>query len=279
MERQSHLVTITDQRFFCYPESVGMFSNTPKHSVTREKGALNNFNIHFVAAGKGYVEMEGAVYELEEGDAFLYFPLQEQRYYSSTSEPWDIRWVHFYGSSSLTDYMLGRGFQDHRIWTLRQPEGWKKAHLDLLTEAENHKMLNPTILSTLTYAVITEFVHQAEAHTKSRTGRSTDRITKLLPKIQKEAASPFILEHWAEEAGVSVHYFCKLFKKAMQMTPMDFITQCRIQMAKQALLEHTERTIGQIASETGYPSASYFNRRFLEHEGMTPTEYRRLFGK
>ncbi|MEF3352916.1 AraC family transcriptional regulator [Paenibacillus sp. GYB006] len=279
MERQSHLVTITDQRFFCYPESVGMFSNTPKHSVTREKGALNNFNIHYVAAGKGYVEMEGAVYELEEGDAFLYFPLQEQRYYSSTSEPWDIRWVHFYGSSSLTDYMLGRGFQDHRIWTLRQPEGWKKAHLDLLTEAENHKMLNPTILSTLTYAVITEFVHQAEAHTKSRTGRSTDRITKLLPKIQKEAASPFILENWAEEAGVSVHYFCKLFKKAMQMTPMDFITQCRIQMAKQALLEHTERTIGQIASETGYPSASYFNRRFLEHEGMTPTEYRRLFGK
>ncbi|MNE95756.1 HTH-type transcriptional regulator YesS [compost metagenome] len=96
--------------------------------------------------------------------------------------------------------------------------------------------------------------------------------------MQQEAAKPFLLEHWAEQAGVSPHYFCKLFRSTMEMTPMDFITRCRLQMAKQWLLERKNDNIGQIAMDAGYPSVSYFNKRFMEHEGMTPTAYRQLYG-
>jgi AraC-like DNA-binding protein len=95
--------------------------------------------------------------------------------------------------------------------------------------------------------------------------------------MQQEAAEPFILEQWSERAGVSPHYFCKLFRSAMEMTPMDFITRCRLQMAKQWLLERKDTNIGQIAADVGYPSVSYFNKRFMEHEGMTPTVYRKLY--
>src|SRR5690606_24970924 len=96
--------------------------------------------------------------------------------------------------------------------------------------------------------------------------------------MQKESAQPFELDHWAALAGVSPHYFCKLFRAVMEMTPMDFITRCRLQTAKQWLLERRTASIGQIAMEAGYPSVSYFNRRFMEHEGITPTAYRRLYG-
>lgn len=61
------------------------------------------------------------------------------------------------------------------------------------------------------------------------------------------------------------------------MTPSEFVTRARLQRAKQRLLERREANIGEIALEAGYPSASYFNKRFQEHEGMTPTEYRKLF--
>jgi AraC-like DNA-binding protein len=60
---------------------------------------------------------------------------------------------------------------------------------------------------------------------------------------------------------------------------MDFITLCRLQAAKQWLLERKETTIREIAMDAGYPSVSYFNRRFLQHEGVTPTAYRQLYGK
>ncbi|MBW5445373.1 helix-turn-helix domain-containing protein [Cohnella sp. CFH 77786] len=278
MLRQSHLLTISDNPYFVFPESVGAYRDYPEHSVSREKGALGNFNIHYVASGKGYVVIEGRVHDLKRGDAVLYFPAQEQRYYSSKDQPWDIRWVHFYGNG-LAEYLRERGFHQRRLWTLRQPDAWERAHLELLEEADNHKMLRPTRLSTLTYAVIAEFVNQAVPLEGFTPSMASSRILKLLAPMQQEAHKPFILEEWAERAGITPHYFCKLFRRTMQMSPLDYVTRCRLQLAKQWLLERMDARIGQISEDAGYPSVSYFNRKFHEHEGMTPSEYRRLFGK
>lgn len=63
------------------------------------------------------------------------------------------------------------------------------------------------------------------------------------------------------------------------MTPLSFITLCRIQFAKQRLIEKENLAIKEIAIQAGYASASYFNQRFQEQEGMTPSEFRNLYGK
>ncbi|MGG4047916.1 MULTISPECIES: helix-turn-helix transcriptional regulator [Paenibacillus] len=277
MKRQSHLLTLPSMPFFCFPESVGFYRNDPGHSVFREAGALNNFNIHYVAAGRGYVEVEDVVYELGPGEAVLYFPMQRQRYYSSEEDPWDIRWFHFYGSG-LQDYLIERGLHHSLLWTIRQSASFEQAHENLLQEAEEHRMLHPVRLSTLTYALLAEFIEHATPLSPVKSNNSGSRILELLPVMQQEAVKPFILEDWAGRLGISTYYFCKLFRSVTEMTPMEFITRCRLQMAKQWLLERKSATIGQIAEDAGYPSVSYFNKRFMEHEGMTPSAYRRLYG-
>ncbi|MCR2806449.1 helix-turn-helix domain-containing protein [Paenibacillus soyae] len=276
MQRQTLLLTLPHHPYFCLPESVGHYYEWPEHGVTRGAGALNNFSIHYVVSGKGYVESDGIVHKLEAGQAFLYFPLQRQRYYSDKEEPWDIRWIHFYGNV-LQDYMLRLELQQSQLWTLRQSDRWMDAHEALLSEAESFRMLRPHRLSALTYELLTIFVEQAAPVRDAKSGSSSHRILELLPKMQREACEPFLLETWAREAGVTPYYFCKLFRSVMEMTPMDFITRCRLQTAKQWLLERQEASIGQIAKEAGYPSASYFNKRFMAHEGMTPTAYRQLY--
>ncbi|KQO18343.1 helix-turn-helix transcriptional regulator [Paenibacillus sp. Leaf72] len=278
MHRQSHLLTLPNMPYFCFPESVGNYNEQPEHSVYREAGALNNFNIHYVASGRGFVELDGVVHELRAGEAVLYFPLQKQRYYSSKDEPWDIRWLHFYGGSGLRDYLIEQGLHKSPLWRLRQPAVWEKAHEELLGEADTYRMLHPAHLSMLTYALLTIFVEQAVALKQGKAETSADRIMELLPLMQQEAVKPFILDEWADRLGVTPYYFCKLFRAATRMTPMDFITRCRLQAAKQWLLERKDDNIGQIAEEAGYPSVSYFNKRFMQHEGMTPTAYRRLYG-
>ncbi|QAY65879.1 helix-turn-helix transcriptional regulator [Paenibacillus protaetiae] len=277
MIRQSLLLSLPRMPYFCFPESVGHYSEYPEHDVYREAGALNNFNIHYVVSGKGYVELEGTRHELRAGEAVLYFPLQKQVYYSSQDEPWDVRWFHFYGGTGLRDYLLEQGLNQSPLWKVRQPALWEEAHERLLAEAETYRMLRPAQLSLLTYALITLFVEQAAVLKEGKSVAAGERMMELLPLMQQEAAKPFVLEEWAERLGVTPYYFCKLFRAAMRMTPMEFITRCRLQAAKQWLLERKDAAIGQIAEEAGYPNASYFNKRFMEHEGMTPTAYRKLY--
>ncbi|WP_282935402.1 AraC family transcriptional regulator [Paenibacillus sp. RC67] len=276
MRRQRSLPTLTENAYFCLPESVGWYQNDSEHTVDRQEGALNNFSIHLVISGKGYVYADHELHTLQAGDSFLYFPLQQQRYYSSSDDPWDVRWVHFYGSK-VKDYLLERGLHRSHLWSIRQTRPLEQALHDLLVEAEENTFLQLTKLSTLTYAVIAEFVNQAVPLSTNKNAETTDRIVQLLPLLQQEACKPFELDYWANKAGVSTYYFCKLFKKVTQMTPMTFITLSRLQMSKQWLLEKSDLTVRQIALDAGYPSTSYFNKKFLEQEGMTPMEYRELY--
>lgn len=276
MIRQSLLPTLQDPHFFCFPESVGWYRDRGDHVVYREEGALNNFSLHLVISGKGYVEWENKKYTIQSGDAFLYFPLQQQKYYSSTDDPWNIRWVHFYGIQ-LNEFLIEKDFHRTLLWTIRQWKSLEKLHHNLLEETEQYNLLHSAKLSTLTYAILAEFIEHAEPKTVHKKSKTDDLVRELLPDMQQRANEPFTLEEWAVKVGVSSYYFCKLFRKIHQMTPLDFITRCRIQLAKQMLLEHNEWPIRVIAEKAGYPSASYFNKRFSQNEGMTPTDYRQLY--
>ncbi|MGM7723308.1 helix-turn-helix domain-containing protein [Metabacillus sp. Hm71] len=276
MHRQYLLPTLNDHEYMILPESIGWYYDAPEHDVDRKVGTLNNFSIHFVLSGTGFVEADGKQYVLKRGDAFLYFPMQEQRYYSSKNDPWNIRWVHFYGSI-LNQFLSEKGFHCYSLWNVKHIKPVEDAHEKLLLEAEKNSFLHLSRLSTLTYTFLMEFITNVVPRTSDRRQELDDRIQPLLPLMQRKACEPFELDYWAEQAGVSTYYFCRLFKRATQMTPMAFITLCRLQMSKQWLLDNKEMTIKDIALKAGYPSISYFNKRFLEQEGMTPTEYRKLF--
>jgi len=277
MRRQVMLPMLQQSSYFIFPESVGWYREDPDHDVDRAEGLWTSYSLHFIVGGKGYLEHEGTLHTLQKGDAFLYIPYQQQKYYSSEDDPWDVRWVHFYGDH-LKEFLLEKGFL-RLLWTLKRWGELEAAFHELLLEAETNNILRTTHLSTLTYMILSEFMSYAAPLTGNRGKESIERILALLPSMQQKACLPFVLEEWAEQAGVSSYYFCKLFRKAMSMTPLSFITLCRIQFAKQRLIEKESWPIKEIAQEAGYASASYFNQRFHEHEGMTPSEFRSLYVK
>ncbi|WP_026297590.1 helix-turn-helix transcriptional regulator [Paenibacillus daejeonensis] len=259
--------------FLVFPESTGRYMDEPDHKLERLAHNTPHFNLHYVKSGEGFVEVDGQWEPLYAGDAFLYFPNQHQKYRTSESNPWDVYWLHFYGDR-LAEILTEQGFRQSVIWSTRHGKALEASIQHLIDVVESSKLLRPSALSTATYGVLAEFMEQAVPFRLRRKHDTKEAIRELLPAMQDSACQPFVLEDWAAQIGVTPQYFCKLFRKSTQMSPMDFITLCRIRRAKQQLMDDLDYPVGEIAQMCGYPSVSYFIKRFKEKEGLTPAAYR-----
>lgn len=81
------------------------------------------------------------------------------------------------------------------------------------------------------------------------------------------------LDEVAEGIHLSKNYFCNVFKSETGLTFWDYLTQLRIEKAKELL--QTDMKTYEIAFTVGYENASYLSKMFKKIYGITPTEYRK----
>jgi len=74
--------------------------------------------------------------------------------------------------------------------------------------------------------------------------------------------------------GRSQEHVNRTFRRALNVTPTEWLNGERIRRARQ-LLETTRMPVLEISFECGFESPSYFHRRFREATGRSPREYRR----
>jgi len=74
-------------------------------------------------------------------------------------------------------------------------------------------------------------------------------------------------------ANLSVCYFVRAFKRSMGVTPHVYLMRQRVERTKH-LLSGTEMPLSEIALATGFADQSHFARRFRQHVGMSPRDYR-----
>lgn len=113
--------------------------------------------------------------------------------------------------------------------------------------------------------------------------RLTTELRKSGSHVQVQKAKHYIKEHYHEnislesiskEVFLSPVYLSFLFKQVEGVNLTDFITQVRLQKAKELLRETPLKTY-EIADRVGYQDDKYFSRLFKRKEGVTPTEYRK----
>ncbi|MGL2963609.1 AraC family transcriptional regulator [Flavobacterium sp. RSB2_4_14] len=99
------------------------------------------------------------------------------------------------------------------------------------------------------------------------------RINMVFNYIKQNAASTILLEEAAETVHLTTGAFCKFFKKMTGKTFSDYVNEIRIGNAC-TLIAQTDKTIAQIAIESGFENQTYFNRVFLKKKNCTPKQFR-----
>ena len=84
------------------------------------------------------------------------------------------------------------------------------------------------------------------------------------------------LQGLADLSGYSSSRFSSLYSERYGISPIEQLIALRIQAAKD-LLKYSNKSITDIAEETGFSSIHYFSRKFKLATGMSPTEYTKKY--
>lgn len=84
------------------------------------------------------------------------------------------------------------------------------------------------------------------------------------------------VEQVAEKFHISVSYFSKLFHEYVGVTFPEFISDLRLEYAREMLLSNPDISVKKVAEICGYGGTSYFSAQFKKKYGISPSSAKRM---
>jgi AraC-like DNA-binding protein len=99
------------------------------------------------------------------------------------------------------------------------------------------------------------------------------RIVEAKLFIDKNFSQDINLDNISNESCFSKFHFIRLFKKAYGKTPHRYLTDVRVENAKQLLAENI--TVSKVCFSVGFNSITSFTGLFKKATGLTPSSFQK----
>jgi AraC-like DNA-binding protein len=107
--------------------------------------------------------------------------------------------------------------------------------------------------------------------------RGNQHIAKAIRIMERDYHRDISLHSVAEELSMNPAYLSRLFKRITGQSFVDYLKRIRIEKSKELLL-NSELKINEVGKRVGYEHSYYFIKVFKETIGLTPGEYKKLYG-
>jgi AraC-like DNA-binding protein len=108
-------------------------------------------------------------------------------------------------------------------------------------------------------------------------GEDYSSVAKMVRHIQENLGERLRVKDLAAGAGMSGYQFEQRIRRIFQLTAGQLIQKTRMDAAVRQLRE-TQAAIATVALDCGYSDQSAFTRQFRQTTGLTPSEYRSVYG-
>jgi transcriptional regulator GlxA family with amidase domain len=109
--------------------------------------------------------------------------------------------------------------------------------------------------------------------TQAYGGLSPGAMRRVREYVEVHLGENIDLLMLAGVAGLSVHHFARQFKQSAGVTPHIYLTQKRVERAKEMLVQ-TDLSLAEIAFAVGFFDQGHLARHFRHMLGTTPREFR-----
>ncbi|MFX3631531.1 MAG: AraC family transcriptional regulator [Candidatus Pristimantibacillus sp.] len=241
-------------------------------SETIRLSGFQDYQIHQVLEGKGELDIMGNSYIVGPGEVFFLFPGIPHRY-APLSTRWKVAWVSFNGreTSQLLSLIKVNSSGVSRL----KEEALIPQLKQLLVDSEDGED-NELERAKLIYSLLLDL--RKALILSPGNNDDEERMKFILRYIQQNLHRVLQLNEIAEEASLSPQYICRLFRKTLQIRPMVYINQERINLSKKMMFDDREKKLYEVARTVGFENASYFSTVFKRFTGMSPEKFKELNG-
>ena len=130
------------------------------------------------------------------------------------------------------------------------------------------------LINELIYSLL-EMFRTRQVPLKESLTSNRRNVEIFLNDLKKNSDHEWTVEDMAEECEIGKTRFIDYCKRITNMTPSQYLTFVRVEKASELLLGYPEKSILDIALESGFSSSQYFASCFRKQKSMTPSEFRR----
>jgi AraC-like DNA-binding protein len=195
------------------------------------------------------------------------------RYYVRQGR-WSILWVHL---------------SVRRIWSRLENRPWEvrthhegaailHAAENLLRESGEKDELSARVAQLNAELILLHLRREVTISADPKTRQMDELLLSLWREVDRQLARPWTVRDLARAAHMSVSHFHRVLSSTHGVSPMEKVTQLRMNRAC-ILLRSAADTVASIAARVGYENPFAFSVAFKRSVGMSPSEYRARYGE
>lgn len=249
-----------------YLSEIGKFY-AGKEYYTRRSGR-EGYYLVLTEAGGGRLRMGERDHDLPAGTALL-IPCAPLHNYHTVGERWVHYWMHLDGSGVEPYSALLE-----RPVTLPRPGEEIRRFDSMIDRAHRIDVAAAARISHGISGILTAMVVAGLSSDAPGTAAGHDSVGAALRYLRENYQQPITIDELAAVANLSKYHFVRLFTRHVGVTPYNYLIHYRVNQSKR-LLCATGDSVGEIARQVGYQSASNYVGQFRHITGMTPAQFRK----
>lgn len=223
--------------------------------------ALPDYDLWFVAAGRGEARLQNQSFALQHGVCFVWRPGDTPLAAQNPSSPLEVFACHFDWRDQNGELPLHQNVFGGRFFELsaqRAIELWARGDTNAREEARR-------LIESLLWQLHDESLHPRAS--------SDALMENLAGALQADWNRSWSLDKMARSAHLSRAQLARRFRARYGTSPMQWRTGQRVEAARHLLLE-TNWTLESIAHQLGWNDAAHFSRQFKATVGVSPGKLR-----